>query len=401
MGTGSISNGFQSFLGIKLIDTAFVSSIFVGSDIGQSFHANLWTLHPFGQLIQLLACESSSTRNSDGHDGFSSIENNKVGIVDQAGIVLLIKENSAGFFQGADFHAETDVRLVVTILPHGIFPGHAFHHICVINAFDIFENSFYQSFKHVQNVFLFYKRHFTVDLRKLRLSVGSQILIPEAFNDLVVSIVTTHHQQLLEGLWGLGEGIKLSLIHSGRNYKISCTFWSGFDQERSFNIHELVLMQIIARRTVYSITQFKISLYGISSQIQITVFHPQIITTIGIILDGEGRHGRLVEDVKRSYFNLDFSSGYIHILVRPLNNLAFGLQNKFPSKRLLVQLFIQVFIEYQLGDTIAVAQVNKSDGAKFSNGLYPSSQGYLVSDMRCSQLPTGMRSEHDNRLICE
>ena len=50
-------------------------------------------------------------------------------------------------------------------------------------------------------------------------------------------------------------------------------------------------MQIISCSTVYCITQFKIFLYSISSQIKKTVFHPQIITTICIILYGKWRNG--------------------------------------------------------------------------------------------------------------
>ncbi len=72
---------------------------------------------------------------------------------------------------------------------------------------------FNQAFKHVQDIFLLHKRHFTIDLRELRLPVSAQVLIPETFHNLHIPVVPRHHQQLLESLRRLRKGIKLSGIY--------------------------------------------------------------------------------------------------------------------------------------------------------------------------------------------
>ena len=51
-------------------------------------------------------------------------------------------------FRLAEFHAKTDIGLIISIFPHGIFPGHALNSICIINFFYIFENPLDQAFKH-------------------------------------------------------------------------------------------------------------------------------------------------------------------------------------------------------------------------------------------------------------
>ena len=78
----------------------------------------------------------------------------------------------------------------------------------------------------MEDVFLVDEGHFTVNLRKLRLSVCTQILITEAFDNLKIAVKAADHQELLEGLWRLWQGVKFSWIHTARHHKITCSFWS-------------------------------------------------------------------------------------------------------------------------------------------------------------------------------
>ena len=104
-----------------------------------------------------------------------------------------------------------------------------------------------QTFESVQDVFLFYKSHFAVDLSKLGLTVGTQVFIAEAFHQLIIPVVTRHHQQLFKGLGRLGQGIKLAFVHPGRNHKIAGAFWSRFDEIRSFYFDELLTIEVFSR----------------------------------------------------------------------------------------------------------------------------------------------------------
>jgi hypothetical protein len=49
-----------------------------------------------------------------------------------------------------------------------------------------------------------------VELGELGLAVGPQGLVAEAAHDLVVTLDPGHHQQLLEQLGGLGQGVELA-----------------------------------------------------------------------------------------------------------------------------------------------------------------------------------------------
>ena len=56
------------------------------------------------------------------------------------------------------------------------------------------------------------KRHFTVDLGEFRLAIRSQILITETLRNLVITVESGNHQQLLEQLGRLRQREKFSRI---------------------------------------------------------------------------------------------------------------------------------------------------------------------------------------------
>jgi hypothetical protein len=66
---------------------------------------------------------------------------------------------------------------------------------------------------------------------------------------------------------------------------------------------------------------------------------------------------------------------------------------------LVVKLWVEYFIEYQLGYTIPVSQVNKSDGTKLPDGLNPSCEGYLIIFMGYAKFSAGVCSEHTEMIL--
>ncbi len=144
--------------------------------------------------------------------------------------------------QVCNLHIKSGIGFVVAIIKHRIFPGHAFQFLCIINSFYVFEYPFHQTLKHVQYILLLHKTHFAIYLCKLRLPVGTKIFITKTFYNLIVPVVTTYHQQLFKCLWRLWQRIKLSCIHPARHYKIPGAFGCAFNEERRFNIHEIIFV---------------------------------------------------------------------------------------------------------------------------------------------------------------
>src|SRR5919106_878567 len=72
-------------------------------------------------------------------------------------------------------------------------------------------------FGDIEHVVHFHERHLEVELGEVRLAVGAQILVTEAPGDLVIAVEARHHQQLLEELRRLGQGIKPARMNTRRN----------------------------------------------------------------------------------------------------------------------------------------------------------------------------------------
>ena len=71
-----------------------------------------------------------------------------------------------------------------------------------------------QPFERVQDIFLVYECHLAVDLGEFRLAVCPEVLVAETLDDLQVTVKSGHHQQLLECLRGLRQGVKLAVVHA-------------------------------------------------------------------------------------------------------------------------------------------------------------------------------------------
>ena len=113
-----------------------------------------------------------------------------------------------------EFHTETQVGFVATIIFHGVRPCHALELTFQFHTADFFEQIFCHTFKQVDDVVLFHERHFTVYLSKFRLTVGAEVLVTETLGNLEVTVETGYHQQLLQGLWALRQSVELSRIHA-------------------------------------------------------------------------------------------------------------------------------------------------------------------------------------------
>ena len=109
-------------------------------------------------------------------------------------------------------HPEAGVRLVGAVEAHGIGIADAWK-VGDLDSLDGAEEMFCKSFEGGEHIFLVHERHLAVDLCELRLAVRPEVLVAETFYDLEVTVETGDHQQLLEELGRLWQGLELALVH--------------------------------------------------------------------------------------------------------------------------------------------------------------------------------------------
>ena len=99
-----------------------------------------------------------------------------------------------------ELHIETQIRLVASVIFHGVMPTDTRERLFYIDATNHLKQMLGHSFENIQHIFLFHKTHFTVDLCKFRLTVCTQVFVPEALYDLEITVEAGNHQQLLQRL---------------------------------------------------------------------------------------------------------------------------------------------------------------------------------------------------------
>ena len=212
---------------VELIDATLHSTICIILDIYQTLGTYLWTLYEVGQLVQLLTAIVSTTRNTDTTNIFSLIEYRKVTLASES-ILQLYK-----------LHAEAKVWLIATETAHSLMPCHLLQ-LRKLYTTNLLEEMASHFLEKIDNIVLIYEAHLAVDLSKLRLAVCTEVLITEALGNLEVAVETCYHQELLQSLRALWKSIELTRIHTRRNYEVASTFWCTTDEDRSFNLHEVL-----------------------------------------------------------------------------------------------------------------------------------------------------------------
>ena len=173
---------------------------------------------------------------------------------------------------------------------------------------------FHHPLEEVENILLLNKRHFAVDLGELRLAVGTEVLIAETFSDLEIAVESRHHKQLLVELRRLRQCVELPGVHSRRHNEVARTFGGGFYENRGFNFEEIVLIEVAAQLEADAVAQFEIFSHGTASQVEIAVFHAQIVTTIGVVLDSERRNFGAVEHLEIRGDDFDVAGVEVSVL---------------------------------------------------------------------------------------
>ena len=72
-------------------------------------------------------------------------------------------------------------------------------------------------------------------------------------------------------------------------------------------------------------TQFQILAHGLTAQVQIAIFHADIVATISIVLNGERRRDALAEHRQTAHQNLNVASRHLGILRLSLTHYAHSL----------------------------------------------------------------------------
>ena len=294
-----------------------------------------------------------------------------------------------------ELHADAGVGLVDAVGVHGIpvldaaqRQLHVHAHLAERVGEDLLERA--------HDVVLLDEAHLDVDLGELGLAVGAQVLVAEALGDLVVLLDAAHHEQLLEELRALGQGVEVAGLQAGRHDEVARTLGRGLEERRRLDLHEAAVVEGLADREGEVGAQLEVGHHLGTADVEVAVLEAQVLAGLDVVLDLE--RGRLggVEHLDLGAEHLDLAGCEVgvglaldamaHLALdedRPLGTHGLGGGEHLGRA--------QVGVEEDLGEALAVAQVDEDQAAEISTGTDPSGKRDCLADVLCTQLTAGVR----------
>src|SRR6266851_4354550 len=201
---------------------------------------------------------------------------------------------------------EPEVGFVRSVSRHRFRVRHAAEWRGDITA-DLSEDLMHQRLDELEDRLRPRKRYLNIDLRKLRLAIGSQVFVAEAAHNLEVAIGAGDHQDLLEDLRRLRQRVKLAGVNPARNEIIASPFRRGLGQNRCFNLPEAVRIEIAADCKRRPMAQADVALHVRPAQVEIPVAEANVFGYGALFGDRKRRRLRLVQDEDPAREHLDLA----------------------------------------------------------------------------------------------
>ena len=144
-------------------------------------------------------------------------------------------------------------------------------------------------------------------------------------------------------------------------------------------------------------TQLYVLTHGGAAQVEVAVFHAQLIATVGVVLDGEGRRETGAEHIELAHDDLDVASGHLAVLALALRHCTRHLDAVFATELvgLVAEVLVDGSVKHELCEAVAVAQVGECHAAHLTCALDPSGECYFLAGVGETQLSTSFRSIHN------
>jgi hypothetical protein len=288
---------------------------------------------------------------------------------------------------------DAQVRLVRAIAAHGLGIGHARERIGQFHAGDLAEHVADHRLDRVLHVALGHPGELHVELGELELAVGAQRLVAEAARDLVVAVEARHHQDLLEQLRRLRQGVELAGVHARRDQEVARALGRGLGQDRGLDVLEAARIQPAAQRRDQLRAGAHLALHVRASQVEVAVPEADVLARVLVVVERQ-RIG-LVQ-------HLDALGHHFHLAGADpgVDRMAAAHGAGDAQAVLVAHLFgrgqdLGVAgrvrgLGHHLDDALMVAQVDEADPAEVAGDVGPAAQGHGLPDQRLVDQATEM-----------
>ena len=239
--------------------------------------------------------------------------------------------------------------------------------------------------------------HLEVELRELGLPVAAEVLVAEAPRDLVVAVDARDHQELLELLRALGQGVDLAGPEPARDEEVAGTFGRRLHEIGRLDLDEPGALVRGMDRVHEPAPEDEAARDRLAAQVEVAVLEPERLVDLGVgIVDVERRRLRLVEDLDAGRLDLDLAGRELRVLgarqaLRDGPDDGHHELGPHEAARLVGGRCIGP-VDDHLGDPVPVPEVEEDQAALVAPAVHPAGQSDLAPGVGRAQLAARVRA---------
>lgn len=293
-----------------------------------------------------------------------------------------------------EFQLGPQVRLVVAVLQHRLAERDARERRGDVAAVaELLEELGHQRLDRPEDVLLLDERHLDIELVELAgRTVGAGVLVAEARRDLEVAVEAGDHQQLLELLRSLGQGVELARVQAGRDDEVTGALGRRRGEDRGRHLVEAEGHHLGADGADDGRAQHDVAVHALAAQVEEAVLQAPLLVDPVLGVDREGQRGGLAQHLDLGDLDLDLAGRELRVDVV---GAARGDLAVDPYDGLLGELRQGLVAGGagtgdELHQTVVVAQIDEEDAAQVSAIVQPAAQPDVGADVRGAELAAGV-----------
>ena len=124
-------------------------------------------------------------------------------------------------------------------------------------------------------------------------------------------------------------------MHTARHHEVAGTLGRALDEHRGLNLQEVEVAQIVAHKHSHAVTQLKVLAHGVATNVEVTVFHAQVVAAVADVFNREGPFGYLLISSVKAFYRAFTSnrysdhSLYIAMGIFPITPMVCGVLQAF------------------------------------------------------------------------
>ena len=239
--------------------------------------------------------------------------------------------------------------------------------------------------------------HLEVELGELGLAVAAQVLVAVAPGDLHVAVDAGDHQQLLELLRALRQGVHGPGLEPARDDEVARAFGRALDQRGRLDLDEAVGVMDLADGLDHPAPEHQPALHRLAPDVEVAVLQAQGLVDRRVrLVDVEGRRLRLGQDVHLGRLELDRTCRQLRVLRagQPHRHRAGHGHHELradPAGRLVGDRGVHL-VDDDLRDAVPIAQVQEDELAVVAPPMDPAGQAGARPCVGGAELPARVRA---------